>query len=614
MTTSSVKEFIEIIYRWNITYSYMAINNTYNKISDMIHQLKSKILSTFLIINDTQSIQGEMMKVMQKSIDKSEDIMNEKIFMGLFEKIIEYLIANVIDNRDDTQIRRINELYKVIQKDVEDINKMIISMTFYSFSVKRDAKKNFDIKCESEKELFGDHKKEFKKRMEEVIPFNELIMNILDLYDEYVLNCMNDVKKTIMYVQYDPLIEAEKFWNQFFTYKGIDYRNYSASFKRDRNNLIKKILEVYYNKPQNISADIIDYYTKNENGNSILLNNYYDAMRQVDDTDDLSVMEFIRNVVIYNFQYEQYYDTINNIIYNMMTKAVIRFGTKISMIRKKIDIINKIIEPKIKFIEKVNYIIKVDENAYIANYAEPLMDIVKYESDYNVIYRWIAILDKMVIILGRLKYIVNEPIKKNDYIKRIIDALKDKDNVVELMEGVNTDIMKDIGDVKLKKSEIDLKEKKVKDNAGKIDKLEKEIAQNEGEVDKMKAIKETIPLDKVDLNEMEDIEQKILKTAAKIKEPGTGYYSAPNVIDKKYANLKLNNVENIVKNIALFDGISGINFKDLINKYNYIKFTNLITMLNKKIADNTAKISDLQKESASLIRDVEVEKIKLAKI
>lgn len=249
MTTPTVKEFIEIIYKWNITYSYMAINNTYNKISDMIHQLKSKILSTFLIINDTQSIQGEMMKVMQKSIDKSEDIMNEKIFMGLFDKIIEYLIANVIDNRDDTQIRRINELYKIIQKDVEDINKMIISMTFYSFSVKRDAKKNFDIKCESEKELFGDHKKEFKKRMEEVIPFNELIMNILDLYDEYVLNCMNDVKKTIMYVQYEPKIEAEKFWNQFFTYKGVDYRNYSASFKRDRNNLIKKILEVYNNEP-----------------------------------------------------------------------------------------------------------------------------------------------------------------------------------------------------------------------------------------------------------------------------------------------------------------------------------------------------------------------------
>lgn len=73
----------------------------------------------------------------------------------------------------------------------------------------------------------------------------------------------------------------------------------------------------------------------------------------------------------------------------------------------------------------------------------------------------------------------------------------------------------------------------------------------------------------------------------------------------------MNNVENIVKNIALFDGID---FKDLINKYNYIKNTNLIAMLNKRIVDNTAKISDVKKESASLIRDVEVEKIKLAKI
>ncbi len=611
MTTLTVKEFIEIIYKWNITYSYMAINNTYNKISDMIHQLKSKILSTFLIINDTQSIQGEMMKVMQKSINKSEDIMNEKIFMGLFEKIIEYLIANVIDNRDDTQIRRINELYKIIQKDVEDINKMIISMTFYSFSVKRDAKKNFDIKCESEKELFGDHKKEFKKRMEEVIPFNELIMNILDLYDEYVLNCMNDVKKTIMYVQYDPKIEAEKFWNQFFTYKGVDYRNYSASFKRDRNNLIKKILEVYNNKPQYISEDIMKYYTENENGNSILLNNYNDAMRQVDDTDDLSVMEFIRNVVIYNFQYEQYYDTINQIIEDMLKQDIILYGGKLSIMQRKIMIINKIMEPKIKFIEKVNEIIKVDENAYIANYAEPLMDIVKYESDYNVIYRWIAILDKMVIILGRLKYIVNEPIKKNDYIKRIIEALKDKDNVVELMEGVNTDIMKDIGDIKIKESEIDLKEKKIEHIRVEIDKLEKEIAKNEGDINTKKAL---VPSNvNVDLNEMGDIEGNILKTAAKIKEPGTGYYSAPNVVAPKYANLKLNNVESIVRNVKSFSDID-INFGDLINKYNYIKNTNLIAMLNKRIVDNTAKISDLEKESAALIRDVEVEKIKLAKI
>jgi len=605
------------VYRWNVLYSYMAIDNISNKIQTLLYRISSQTLSTFLELQDVLAVQAEITHILRKEIDKDGNIMDERIFMHIFEKIIEYLLGNVIDSGDERLIGLMNQLYRVVDGAVAEINRLILSISFYTYTVDKDAKRNYDLLCETGKEEFNENKKRFMERLDDVD-----ILGIAKLYEEYVLYYKNEVKRSIMYVKYEPDVEPEKFWNQFFTYKRIDYRNYPATFKKMRNTMISKFLiymkyyitgedngvsDIWYNE---IESMINTYFFENEYSNAILFNNYYDMHRLLLNpsalrSNNLIVLEFIRNVIIYNFQYESYYNTINELLNFIVGEDEELSGTNSTIVEKRINIISKIITPKIEFIQTLSEII--GSNDYFANYAEGLMDMIKYESDYNKIYRWLAVLDKLQMILERLN-MIGDPIAKDDYRKKIMEALKSGDKVVEMITQVNKDIIKEIGNAKTKQSEVNIKKMTLEQNNIQIEKMDGDIARLEknnadidGELEKLVAV------------DVSGVDIGMLRT--KILNITKGFVIIEGdrkKIPADYKDVKLEDIGDVIKKRDKFE--REVQLYDLIQKYVKITKINKQNANNKTIAELKGKIDSIRTANELLSKDIQLFEIEFVRI